>query len=427
MGLDVYPGAVALTENGGRRQIVASLAGQIDLAPASSGTRYFVSDDRVLSVSADGLITGKAAGSATVTVINGGGEFVLSAMVEAPISGPALLGSRGGIVEGADGSLVAVAAGALTGNTQVSIAALTAAALPLAMPEEMRMAGAFRLEVGDDKLATPVQLAIPTTGLAAGTQVVFMRYAEVPTPEGTLLPVWLQEETGIVGEDGMARTSSPPYAGVAISGVYIAGVAGEAEFGQVRGRTYGTFPSGINDGGSSFAMLSSLGGGAAIGAAFSLTSGFIMTALFGARELQIISVPAQGLPQRTTLGVEIAAGKVSDYVIQVVNPYTPSTSPASEPFISEARLVLRAAGADGLGALRRDPGRSLHLRQPVGARLGERRQRHRRPVRHLRDARRQPLRGPPRCLEYANRRSSYRCRSRWPSAPPRSTSSGRNI
>jgi hypothetical protein len=93
-------------------------------------------------------------------------------------------------------------------------------------------------------------------------------------------------------------------------------------------------------------MLSSLGGGAAVGAAFSLTSGFIMTALFGARELQIISVPAQGLPQRTTLGVEIAAGKVSDYVIQVVNPYTPSTSPASEPFISEARLVLRAAGAD---------------------------------------------------------------------------------
>jgi hypothetical protein len=170
VGLDVYPGAVALTENGGRRQIVASLAGQIDLAPASSGTRYFVSDDRVLSVSADGLITGKAAGSATVTVINGGGEFVLSAMVEAPISGPALLGSRGGIVEGADGSVVAVAAGALTGNTQVSIAALTAAALPLAMPEEMRMAGAFRLDIGDDKLATPVQLAIPTTGLAAGTR-----------------------------------------------------------------------------------------------------------------------------------------------------------------------------------------------------------------------------------------------------------------
>jgi hypothetical protein len=187
VGLDVYPGAVALTENGGRRQIVASLAGQIDLTPASSGTRYFVSDDRVLSVSADGLITGKAAGSATVTVINGGGEFVLSAMVEAPISGPALLGSRGGIVEGADGSVVAVAAGALTGNTQVSIAALAPAALPLAMPEEHAPWPApSGSNSATDKLATPVQLAIPTTGLAAGTQVVFMRYAEVPTPEGTL-------------------------------------------------------------------------------------------------------------------------------------------------------------------------------------------------------------------------------------------------
>ncbi|MCB1968225.1 MAG: hypothetical protein KDI64_19875, partial [Candidatus Accumulibacter sp.] len=345
MGIDVYPGAVALVENGGRRQIVASLAGQIDLTPASSGTRYFVGDDRVLSVSADGLITGKAAGNSTVTVINGGGEFVLSARVEAPVSGPAVLGSPGGIVKGADGSVVAVAAGALAGSTQVSIAALTPAALPLAMPESMPMAGAFRLDVGDGKLATPVQLAIPTSGLAAGTKVVFMRYAEIPTPEGKLLPVWLQEETGIVGDDGMARTSSPPYAGVAISGVYVAGVASDVNFGQVRGRTYATFPSGINDGGSSFATLSSLGGGAAIGAAFSLTSGFIMTALFGSRELQIISVPAQGLPQRTTLGVEIDPGKVSDYSIQVVNPYSPSTSPASEPFISEARLVFRPAGS----------------------------------------------------------------------------------
>ncbi|MEF8734175.1 MAG: hypothetical protein V5B40_20340 [Candidatus Accumulibacter meliphilus] len=48
-----------------------------------------------------------------------------------------------------------------------------------------------------------------------------------------------------------------------------------------------------------------------------------MTALFGARELQIISVPAQGLPQRTTLGVEIAAGKVSDYVVQVAQSLHP--------------------------------------------------------------------------------------------------------
>jgi hypothetical protein len=128
-----------------------------------------------------------------------------------------------------------------------------------------------------------------------------------------------------------------------------------------------------------------------------------MTALFGARELQIISVPEQGLPQRTTLGVEVDAGKVSDYVVQVLNPYAPSTSPASEPFIAEARLLFRPTAEHcDLRALRRHPGRSLHLRQPVGAGFSQGRQRHRRPVRHLRDARRASLRGPSRRLEFAD-------------------------
>ena len=60
---------------------------------------------------------------------------------------------------------------------------------------------------------------------------------------------------------GFARTSSPPYPGVTVSGTYTCGVAPEASFSQVRGRTYATFPVGINDGVWAFSMRSSLGGG----------------------------------------------------------------------------------------------------------------------------------------------------------------------
>jgi YD repeat-containing protein len=294
VGLDVYPGAVALTENGGRRQIVASLAGQIDLAPASSGTRYFVSDDRVLSVSADGLITGKAAGSATVTVINGGGEFVLSAMVEAPISGPALLGSRGGIVEGADGSVVAVAAGALTGNTQVSIAALAAAALPLAMPEEMRMAGAFRLESA-------------TTSWRRRYSWRFRPRVWRPAPRSSSCATpRCRPPRGRCCRSGCRRrpASSARTAWRALrrrlmpasrSRACILPVSpGKPSSGRCAGG-----PTALSRRGSTTAARRSRcfrhsAAALPVGAAFSLTSGFIMTALFGARELQIISVPAQG-------------------------------------------------------------------------------------------------------------------------------------
>ncbi|HND23400.1 MAG TPA: putative Ig domain-containing protein, partial [Rhodocyclaceae bacterium] len=344
-GMTVYPGAVSLAENVGKRQILANLYGAMDLAPASSGTHYYVSNDQIISVSADGLISARQSGEATVTVINGGAETIIPVKVEKPFVGPTVLGDLGGIVQGADGSIVAVAPGALRGNTTVSIEAVKAADLPAGMPDGMALAGAFKLDLGDRKLDTPIQLAIPTTGIAAGTKVVFMRYAEIPMPDGSKQPIWLQEETGVVGADGYARAMSPPYPGVTVSGTYTCGIAPDASFSQVRGQTYATFPVGINDGGSSFAMLSSLGGGAAMGAAFGLTAGFMLTCLIGYHELQIISVPAQGLPTVTKVGVQVDPGKVSDNRIEVNNPYSPSTSPATEPFVSSARFLFKDDGS----------------------------------------------------------------------------------
>ena len=66
------------------------------------------------------------------------------------------------------------------------------------------------------------QLAIPVSNqLAAGTKVFFFRYAELPDGQGGTMPVWMQEESGVVGADGVARRTSLPYAGVLKSGLWM--------------------------------------------------------------------------------------------------------------------------------------------------------------------------------------------------------------
>src|SRR5262249_35554341 len=61
IGLDYYPQAVSLAANVGTRQLEIGLGGQVDLTAASTGTRYFASDSRVIQVSADGLVSAHAA------------------------------------------------------------------------------------------------------------------------------------------------------------------------------------------------------------------------------------------------------------------------------------------------------------------------------------------------------------------------------
>jgi PKD repeat protein len=61
----------------------------------------------------------------------------------------------------------------------------------------------------------PVQLAIPNTfGIETGKEVFFMRKVQLPSDDGTLKTAWFIEESGIVGTDGLIRTSSPPWKGV---------------------------------------------------------------------------------------------------------------------------------------------------------------------------------------------------------------------
>src|SRR5690606_20391473 len=121
------------------------------------------------------------------------------------------------------GLQVAIAPGAFAQDTIVSIAAADVATYGIALPDAaagFSFGAAFRLDTGGKAMSVAAQLAVPTPGLAAGTGVRFYRVADIPAPGGLTQRVWLEVESGIVGEDGVARTQSPPHAGVRADGDY---------------------------------------------------------------------------------------------------------------------------------------------------------------------------------------------------------------
>jgi hypothetical protein len=110
----------------------------------------------------------------------------------AKVSG-ATIDAAGGIVQGADGSLVMLPPGALDEASSVSIAALSEPQLPLPVPSEFALQTAFHLDVGSEALHAAAQLAIPVPpSLPAGTNVIFARAGEVPDAAGALHPYWFQ-------------------------------------------------------------------------------------------------------------------------------------------------------------------------------------------------------------------------------------------
>ena len=226
-GLDVYPQAVILT-TGVKRSLLVGIEGLTDspdLKFGSVGTRYFVSNPNVLQVNSDGIITAVGEGIANVTVIDGAAEKVVPVRVEKPLIGPATLGVDGGVVQGSDGSKIMVAPTALTQDTTVNITPLSSTSLPLPFPDSMKFAGGFNLDLGNTPLNIPVQLAIPApVGVPIGTEVLFMRKGSLPGEADSWNDSWLIQESGVVGADGMIRTTSPPFPGVTQSGTYTIGL-----------------------------------------------------------------------------------------------------------------------------------------------------------------------------------------------------------
>ncbi|MBM3524765.1 MAG: hypothetical protein FJX57_17605, partial [Alphaproteobacteria bacterium] len=226
-GIDAYPDSVTIVPTGGERQIVTSLGftQQVYISKASDGTRYFSGNTDVVTVTPDGLIEAVGIGETTVTVIYGQAEEVLKVKVAAPTIGIASIGPQGGAVQNADGIIAAFGPGQLTGDATVSIETVTEAALPLTMPTSFVFNGAMQLNVTGGELQGPIQVAIPVApgSAAPGDTVYFFEKRALPIgAPGELRDVWTVFDSGKVGDDGIARTSSPPFPGLSPRGTVLA-------------------------------------------------------------------------------------------------------------------------------------------------------------------------------------------------------------
>ncbi len=178
-GLNLYPLSVTLSSAGGTRQLDVYPGDDYQLAnnlsAGATGTQYYLSQPGVVMVSPDGLLTAVAPGTVTVTVIHGPAEARTTVSVQAPQVGPGTVDKSGGVVEGSDGSLVAVAPNDLTQPTTVSITPVAQSSLPQGVPQGFNFLAAYQLNLGSNPLNVPVQMAIPAPGLAVGTPVLFLR------------------------------------------------------------------------------------------------------------------------------------------------------------------------------------------------------------------------------------------------------------
>ncbi|MDP2833376.1 MAG: Ig-like domain-containing protein [Pseudomonadota bacterium] len=220
--------------------------------PATSGTRYFSSDDRIASVSDTGLITAHAAGHATLSIVHlasrvdangtlseqaiGQSDIPLTVqaaqLTDTDPATPAPQGIEiakdlGGVVSAATGETVLIGAGALDADTVVAIHRLDLASLAAPPAAGLLQAvAAFALDLGRSATRAPVQLVLPLQGDAQiGEEVLFFRKGTVPTADGGSQATWWLVDNGLIGADAqgnlLARSASPPYKGVDTSGEYM--------------------------------------------------------------------------------------------------------------------------------------------------------------------------------------------------------------
>ncbi|HEY9893199.1 MAG TPA: putative Ig domain-containing protein [Candidatus Sericytochromatia bacterium] len=340
-GLDPYPDAISLTE-GATRKLSLGLNSDF-LQPnltADANTRYFVSNSNVLNVSPDGVITAVGVGDATVTAIYGAASVAIPVRVEAGQVGPTTLGVSGGVAFSSDRTAtVMIPPGALDEETTVSITPKNRESLSLPIPAGFEFAGAFNLDFNGGSLNLPTQLAMPAPeGLAAGTQVYFMRKGAIPDETGTWNSMWLQEESGVVGADGMIRTSSPPYPGVVRPGEYAvvySSPTGSASLVKGKLTLNYNFPLAF------FGIIDPLGG---IGQLIE-PDNFITTPAFTVTEdissVKVVAVPKVGLPVVTEVGVRRNQDGILTFETALNMPAPGSSDPTAAPVLQKAELKFK--------------------------------------------------------------------------------------
>ncbi|WP_374352805.1 Ig-like domain-containing protein, partial [Chitinimonas sp.] len=265
--LDVYPGSLALVP-GGSRQIKVNTAAGIAVAISQTNphdVRFISSDDSIATVDTQGVIHALRAGHVTISVVHLAnktdwqGNVISQAIAQNDIDlhveaarvidgtagrGVLVSASEGGAVSAATGETVLIGAGSLPADTPVSIARLDVnhvaetLGLPLPRPDLLTPLAAFRLDLGGQSCTAPLQLAIPLQNqgdLVAGDEVLFLKKGSVLGADGLPHDTWWVLDNGFIGADGIARTASKPFVGLANGGeVVIAGRHINAFTGEVK-------------------------------------------------------------------------------------------------------------------------------------------------------------------------------------------------
>ncbi|WP_291995607.1 tandem-95 repeat protein [Candidatus Accumulibacter sp. ACC003] len=347
----------------------------IPAAPAVySGTRYFVSDASVATVSADGLISALRAGEVTLSivhlasVVDDYGELSQQAIGQTNIrlsvqaaqftdddpltatpAGIQIAADQGGVVQAASGETVMIGAGALPADALVSIRRIelanieAATGLAAPAPAIVQALAAFHLEIGEENSTLPVQLAITLqddAGVQVGDEVLFLRRGTAPDVNGQLHDIWWLVDNGFVGTnaDGqlVARTASPPYSGISASGDLLcvkSAINSQTGAVTVRGSAINVFALMMDS--LAISMSGGLAGNGLSGA--SAASGLIGS-LAGLSDVFAICVDSGGVYQVVPVQKTIADGDLT-LTIESANGASPNADDASSPRISAVQVL----------------------------------------------------------------------------------------
>ena len=241
-----------------------------------------------------------------------------------------MLGADGGVLQAADGAILAIGPGSLETTRDVSFTPVAESALPMAIPAEWTYLAGYDLEFAGDKLASPAQLAIPVSdSIAAGTRLFLVRYGQLPDANGNPQPMWWQDEVAIVGDDHIARTSSPPWPGVGPAGVYSL-VAPPPSYSLVRGIFTANFPIGI------FPVAATLLGVMATFSPF-------MAVSINVSSVRYVALPPDSLPITSDVNVHLSAGAVTN--VSVTLARSPALTPQAPSIVAERFAFQMIGGA----------------------------------------------------------------------------------
>jgi YD repeat-containing protein len=217
LGVDAYPDTITLDVGSAKQMVVQR--GDNTFVTDDDATLYISGDSSIVTVDEDGRMIAQAEGQTTITVVHLGGEETVVVRVAGPEAGPVPVDQAGGIVIAEGGYQVSIGPGALDGEAEVSVSAIEENNLPLEVPPEFLFGGAMRFDVDGAELSETVQLAAPVDeSLLPGDEVYFFTDMILNDPDGNPVHKWMVMDSGVVDDDGIARTSSPPFPGLSERG-----------------------------------------------------------------------------------------------------------------------------------------------------------------------------------------------------------------